>query len=218
MNICLINPNSTESMNQAILQSAKRGAENEDETVQFSILSVPESPPLINSDVDEVKAAYWTLNRAEKLKNTADAFIIACHSDPGVGAVQEATDKPSYGIGASSLLAASRHDGLGAILVISSRSIPRKERLMAKLGLTGRFVSVPTGYREDMSEAEVLNCLLKASGKALRDSRIRSIVLGCAGMGTAASRLREQLPVPVIDGTEEAVRLAIRNFQIQHGF
>ena len=59
-------------MNQAILQSAKRGAENEDETVQFSILSVPESPPLINSDVDEVKAAYWTLNRAEKLKNTAD--------------------------------------------------------------------------------------------------------------------------------------------------
>lgn len=118
------------------------------------------------------------------------------------------TGKPALGIGSSSLLAAAASCDRAAILVISEKSVPRKVAFAKRLGLKGRFFSVPTGYTEHMTEAETLECLMKAAREALREGA-GALVLGCAGMGSAASEMRRILGVPVIDGTEVAVRALV---------
>ena len=88
MQITIINPNSTESMNQGIFESAARVASRND---KLRMLCVKESPALINSAVDEVNAAYWTLKKAIELSSVTDGYVVACHSDPAVKAIGEAT-------------------------------------------------------------------------------------------------------------------------------
>ncbi len=209
MRICLINPNSTQAMNAVIEQAAKSAVADMDEKIEFICRHVEQSPALINSDAQEVQAAYWTMQKTKELSDQADAFVIACHSDPAVGAVAEVTGKPCYGIGSSSLKAASAYAGESAILVISEASVPRKKALARRLGLEDRFVSIPTGYNEEMSNDEVVECLEHTVESALKQQNFSTVVLGCAGMSCVASRLRQKISIPVIDGTQEAVKFAV---------
>lgn len=55
MQITIINPNSTESMNQGIFESAARVASRND---KLRMLCVKESPALINSAVDSCQYVY----------------------------------------------------------------------------------------------------------------------------------------------------------------
>lgn len=204
MKITIINPNSSVSMNAGILESAKRIATPED---SLRMLCVEESPALINSAVDEVRAAFWTLKKAEELASSTDGFVIACHSDPAVKAIREATGKPAVGIGFASLSTAAKLSGKSAILAISEKSIPRKTELAKRYGFEGLFDTFGTGYTEEMREEEILDCLSRAINEALKRGEYASFVLGCAGMASVATSLREKFRLPIIDGTEEAVRI-----------
>lgn len=201
--ITLINPNSTLAMNSVILGSAERAAGC---SVALRVVYVEESPSLINTDADEIRAAYWTLSKVKMLQNSTDGFVIACHSDPAVSAVEEETGKKTVGIGFASLSAAARYAGKSAILAISEHSIRRKTALARRYGFEGRFDTYASGYSEMMSESEILQCLESAARIALQKADYASLVLGCAGMGCAAPMLRKRLPIPVIDGVEEAVK------------
>lgn len=180
MQITIINPNSTESMNQGIFESAARVASRND---KLRMLCVKESPALINSAVDEVNAAYWTLKKAIELSSVTDGYVVACHSDPAVKAIGEATGKPVVGIGFASLHAAAKHPGPSAILAISEQSIPRKEALANRYGFEGRFDTFATGYSEEMTDSDVFECLSRAIRLARKKKTYSSFVLGCAGMG-----------------------------------
>lgn len=207
MRIALINPNSTEAMNAAVEAGAARIAAEYPSLMAYTCC-VEESPALINSDVDEVRAAYWTLQKAQTLADSCDGFVIACHSDPAVGAVSELTGKPTCGIGYASLAAAAKQGGSVGILIISEKSAPRKLRMIRRYGFNGKFTSYATGYSESMKEGEVIDCLMSAAQSAIADG-VKTLVLGCAGMGLAAPALRDSLYIPVIDGTEEALRLLL---------
>lgn len=202
MRITVINPNSTEAMNQGILNSARRVARRND---VLRVVCVEESPALINSAVDEVNAAYWTLKKAIELSSVTEGYVVACHSDPAVNAIREATGKPVVGIGFASLNAAAKRKGKAAILAISEQSIPRKEALAKRYGFEGRFDVFATGYTEEMTEGQVFTCLSKAIASAQRMGSYTSFVLGCAGMGCVAPQLRKELRLAIIDGTEQAV-------------
>lgn len=202
MQITIINPNSTESMNQGIFESAARVASRND---KLRMLCVKESPALINSAVDEVNAAYWTLKKAIELSSVTDSYVVACHSDPAVKAIGEATGKPVVGIGFASLHAAAKHPGPSAILAISEQSIPRKEALANRYGFEGRFDTFATGYSEEMTDSDVFECLSRAIRLARKKKTYSSFVLGCAGMGCVAPRLRKELGLTIIDGIEQAV-------------
>ena len=189
-------------MNQGIFESAARVASRND---KLRMLCVKESPALINSAVDEVNAAYWTLKKAIELSSVTDGYVVACHSDPAVKAIGEATGKPVVGIGFASLHAAAKHPGPSAILAISEQSIPRKEALANRYGFEGRFDTFATGYSEEMTDSDVFECLSRAIRLARKKKTYSSFVLGCAGMGCVAPRIRKELGLTIIDGIEQAV-------------
>ena len=74
----------------------------------------------------------------ELVKNNRDkydAFIIACHCDPNLDAIQEISDKPVIGIGEASMRIASILGHRFAILQTTEESVPLKEALVRKYQL-----------------------------------------------------------------------------------
>ena len=66
-------------------------------------------------------------------RERADAFVIACFSDPGLHAAREATDTPVFGIAQCGMLAALARGERFGIVAILETSIPRHRRYVASL-------------------------------------------------------------------------------------
>ena len=62
-------------------------------------------PPGIESQQDADNAAVQVIDIIKR-NNSADAFVIACFSDPGIYAAREVTNKPVFGIAESGILTA----------------------------------------------------------------------------------------------------------------
>jgi allantoin racemase len=150
----------------------------------------------------------------------ADAYVIACYSDPGLHVCREATMAPVFGIAACGMLdAMARADRFG-VIAIREASIRRHVRYMRQMGVLERCV----GERAlDMSVAETasgegtLKRMIEV-GSALRDiEKADAIVMGCAGMARHRAPLEAALGIPVIDPTQAAVAMALGALVVRGG-
>jgi Asp/Glu/hydantoin racemase len=141
----------------------------------------------------------------------ADAFVIACYSDPGLYVCREATSSPVFGINECGVLTAlSRGDRFG-VIAIKQRSIRRHLRYLRQMGLTARLANerpLDLSVAETASGANTLAKMI-AIGKDLRVlDGADVIVLGCAGMARHRAALEAELCLPVIDPAQAAVVMA----------
>jgi Asp/Glu/hydantoin racemase len=166
-------------------------------------------------DVEHVTLPLRTLVEQD---NAADAFVIACFSDPGLHVCREATRRPVFGINECGVLTAlSRGDRFG-IIAIAAKSIARHRRYLRQMGLDGRLA----GERAlEMSVAETASgentfARMETVGRALiEQDGADVVVMGCAGMARHRRPLEAALGVPVIDPTQAAVAMAIGTVQAQ---
>jgi Asp/Glu/hydantoin racemase len=164
----------------------------------------------------DVEQVTLPLRRLVEADNAADAFVIACFSDPGLQVCREATRRPVFGISECGVLTAlGRGDRFG-VVAIQAASVARHRRYLRELGLTERFAGErPLG----MSVAETTSgdgtfARIEAVSRELVDKDGADvIVLGCAGMARHRRPLEEKLGVPVIDPTQAAVAMAIGSVQ-----
>jgi Asp/Glu/hydantoin racemase len=160
------------------------------------------------ADADSVTMPLRALVAAD---NSADAFVIACYSDPGLHVCREATPRPVFGIAESGVLTAlARGDRFG-VIAIAQRSISRHMRYLRQMSLTDRLV----GERPlNMSVAETASgdgtlARMIDIGRELKDEDgANTIVMGCAGMSRHRAALEDALGIPVIDPTQAAVAMA----------
>ena len=145
-------------------------------------------------------------------RKQADAFVIACFSDPGVIALREALRAPVYGIGEASYLTAAALGEQFGVIAIQSKGIARHRRAQRALGLEHKVageLAIDLGVAELSKDALVWK-RMSAIGAKLRDERGASVlIMGCAGMARYRDRLEEHLRVPVVDPTQAAVGMAI---------
>ena len=142
----------------------------------------------------------------------ADAFVIACFSDPGLQVCREATPKPVLGIAECAVVTAlTRGDRFG-IVAILDRSIPRHARYLRQMGVMARFA----GERalnlrvHELAEEERTWARLVELGRVLKEQdRADVLILGCAGMARYRPELEATLGLPVIDPTQAAVTMAL---------
>ncbi|MAQ78305.1 MAG: aspartate/glutamate racemase family protein [Pseudomonadota bacterium] len=208
--IIVINPNSnagvTESMDMAL------------EPFRFDsgpiIKSVTNSdgPSGIESQQDADCAAIQVVDMIKRRDEEADAFVIACFSDPGIYGAREVTQKPVFGIAESGILTALSLGNSFGILAILDTSIPRHIRYIRSLGLEKRLagdLAIGLGVAE-LSDDKKTFYRLQEVGKVLRDNRGASVlILGCAGMARYRQRLQESLEIPVVDPSQAAVSMAV---------
>jgi allantoin racemase len=142
----------------------------------------------------------------------ADAFVLACFSDPGLHAVREAAGgRPVMGIAEWGLLRALTLGERFGIIALSPASVQRQQRYVRQMGLQDRYAgSWPVGASAAETAGEAVRERLAEAGKNLT-TRFGAdvIVLGCAGMAGHRRALQDLIGRPVVEPTQQAVAAAI---------
>ena len=206
--ILVINPNSTTTVTDDIAKAVEgfRLAGGP----AIDCVTLTEGPAGIETQrhVDEVVAPLCRMIERER----ADAFVIACFSDPGLHAAREAASAPVFGIAACGLLAALSQGERFGIVAIRETSIPRHRRYVASLGLGARMAgerAIGLGVTELAQEDIVASRMTHAAEQLRDEDGADVIVLGCAGMARYRAPLEAHLGCAVVDPSQAAVGMAL---------
>ena len=206
--ILVINPNSSLAVTAAIdtsLQALRIAGGPE--IVVDTLRSGPRGIATQN-DADSVvmPLAQWVR------EDSADAFVLACFSDPGLYAVREAAaGRPVMGIAEWGLLRALTLGERFGIIALSPASVQRQRRYVRQMGLGDRYAgSWPVdASAEDTTGAAIRDRLAEAGRNLATRLGADVIVLGCAGMAGHRRALQDLIGLPVVEPTQQAVTAAI---------
>jgi allantoin racemase len=206
--ILVINPNSSLPVTQAI-----------DAAVQP--LRIEGGPEVVVDYLREGPSGIATQRDADGVilplvqrvsRDDADAFVIACFSDPGLHAVREAVgQRPVMGIAEWGLLRALTLGESFGIIALSGASVRRQRRYVRQMGLYDRYAgSWPIdASAEDTAGDAVLDRLAEAGRKLVTQRGADVLILGCAGMAGHRRALQELIGRPVVEPTQQAVAAAL---------
>lgn len=210
MRIKVINPNTTQSMTDAIYEAACRYARADTEIIAVSPKNGPVS---IENYHDEFTAIIGMMEEVHKgVQENVDAFVIACYGDPGIYAAREIAMVPVVGIAEASMYMASIVASRFSIISVIHRGKMITEELVSRYGMRDRCVSIRTtglavlDFEKDPQQGR--RALAEESRKAITEDGAEAICLGCAGMVQFAKDLENELGVPVFDGVTAAVKMA----------
>lgn len=209
MKILVMNPNSTISMTDKIVESARQRASAGTIIVGAS---GTDSPASIQGHHDEAISVPGLIKRLKQAEaEDIDGVVVACFDDPGIGACREVFSGPVLGICEAAVKAASMISTSFSVVTTLPRSVPVIEELIHSYGLSHRCrrvrsASIPvlaleepgSGAREKVRD-EIL--------RAVREDNCEAVVLGCAGMADLTEWLTQETGVPVIDGVTVATRM-----------
>ncbi|MBV9533016.1 MAG: aspartate/glutamate racemase family protein [Bradyrhizobium sp.] len=206
--ILTINPNSSTAVTAAI-----------DEAVaplriaggpEIAVVGLAEGPPSITSQRDAESVVMPLVNRVAR--HDADAFVIACFSDPGLHAVREAAaGRPVTGIAEWGILRALTLGERFGIIALSPSSIRRQQRIVRQMGVDGRYAgswSIGVSAAETAG-ASIRDQLIEAGWTLVARRGADVVVMGCAGMAAHRSAIEQGIGVPVVEPAQQAVAAAM---------
>jgi len=208
--ILLINPNSTESMTNKIVESVQPYVSS---GYELRGATPADTPPSIEGYYDEAMSLAGLLRAvSDGEKAGADAFIVACFGDPGLNACREIATGPVLGICESAMYAASMIADSFTIVTTLERSVPKLEGLVRRYGMETRCrniraAGVPVLALEDHASG-ARDLVRQQVVTAVKEDRCEAIILGCAGMADLTEWLTSETGTPVIDGCVAAVKFA----------
>lgn len=200
MSVIIINPNSTESMTNAMLEQARRAAPN----IDFEGWTSFDGPPAIQGPKDGAAATPPFL---ELVKNAtkigAEGIIIGCFDDTGLKEAAKSAECPVIGIGQASYHFAALRQWRFSVVTTLAVSIPIIEANIQQAGLSSyvsrvRASDVPVLELEAAPTAPTNQVLLEARVAQSEDA-IDALILGCAGMVHLTKRARAELQIRVVD-------------------
>ncbi len=213
--VLVINPNSSSSVTRAIdeaMNPLRREAGPDVEVIGLS-----EGPAGIQSqvDIERVVPPLLTAIRAQ----AADAYVIACFSDPGLHAAREIVSPGVrvWGIAESAVLAAMSRGARFGVISILPNSIPRHMRYFGAMGVMDRLAgdrSIGVGVAQITDENHTY-ARMRDVGGVLRDQDGADVlIMGCAGMARYRDRLEKDLGIAVVEPTQAAVAQAVGSLSL----
>jgi Asp/Glu/hydantoin racemase len=210
--ILVINPNSNGQVTQGISQALDLYRSSNGPDIDCETLA--EGPFGIETQL-HIDGVAEPLRRLVESHETADAFVIACYSDPGLQECRKVTQRPVYGIHESAVLRASAGGSRFGVIALSEASIKRHLVYLEQMNML-KHLAAERAAGLSVAEAaggdETFDRLAEV-GAALRDKDgANVIILGCTGMAGHREPLEEMLGVSVIDPTQAAVSMALEEF------
>lgn len=206
--ILVINPNSnpdvTKGMAAALTPLKIEGR------VEIECMTLSEGPFGIESMLD-TESVVMPLRRLVLEREDADAYVIACYSDPGLALCREATPKPVFGIQESGLFSALQRGDRVGVLALGPMSVKRHLPYIRALGLDSRLAAErPLHLSVAESESDSAYPRIEEVARQLvQEDMADTLLMGCAGMVGHARRLEEALGVPVTEPTQAATAQAL---------
>jgi allantoin racemase len=208
--LSVINPNSDRAVTEYLHAATARVLPDGS---AVDAVDCPESPPVIETALDDVLAAPMVVAAAARADHP-DAFLIGCFGDPAVSALRELTAAPVVGLGQAALIEASMVSCRFGVITTLDRGIPALWSQLAGAGLAGacaaiRSVESAVGDPEPgQAEGQDLWSRLTWQGRRLLADGADGLVLACAAFGRYRDRLADVLEVPVCDGIAVGACLA----------
>jgi len=206
--ILVINPNSnaavTEGMAQSLAPLQLPGQ------VDIECMTLTEGPFGIESMLD-AESVVLPLRKVVLERDDADAYVIACYSDPGLALCREATKKPVFGIQESGLFSALQRGARVGVVALGPKSIARHLPYIRALGLQSRLAAErPLMLSVAQSEEAAAYPRIEEVARELVEKDMAdTLLMGCAGLARHCEKLENALGVPVTEPTQAAVTQAL---------
>lgn len=207
--IVVVNPNSNRAITAEIdgaLADLRRA-----DGPAVRCLTLPQGPLAIETDDHVAMVAEPLAQLVRDLTHEADAFVIACFSDPGLAEARGVTSKPVLGIARAGLLTALALTPPIGVLSLGPGSVRRHQVLYDALGIrSGVAADLPVGLAmAQLADSDRAWPRLRETARDLVARGARTLVPGCTGMGRYRGALAEEVGVPVVDPTVAAVAMAM---------
>ena len=209
MKLLLINPNITAQMTEAMAAEARRTASAATEIVA---VTAEFGTQYVENRAEAAIAAHAVLELLAKHAAGCDAAMISAFGDPGLAAAREFADIPVVGIEESAILAAWMLGRRYSIICLTPRLRTWYIECAQEHGLAGRLASVRaldlpiadiTRAKEQLRDRLVEQCMA-----AIDQDEAEVIIFGGGPIAGLAREVRDDIPVPTLDGVSCAVCMA----------
>jgi Asp/Glu/hydantoin racemase len=208
MRLLIINPNTSLGVTRRIADAAHSMAEPGD---AFTTLPAAFGPELIVTPEDAAEAARAVVETINRQEVHPDGIVLASFGDTGAPEARTAwPETPVIGIAEAAFAATRQLDGPFAIVTFAPEVAgPLREKaieqgvgdaLLRVAALDTPWTGDPGDIVDTLAEPLTELCLRCAGDGAA------GIVMGGGPLAGLAMRIATTCPVPVIDGTQEAVR------------
>ena len=209
MKLLLLNPNTSPSVTDRIASAARGIASPETELIA---VTAPRGVPYIATRAEAVIGGAVALEMLAEMHTGVDAAIIAAFGDPGLGGARELFPIPVIGLAEAGMLTACMLGRRFAIVTFSQSLEAWYHECVAWHGLRERCAGVRAlggSFRSISDVQEEKEALLVDLAKqAIEKDEADVVVLAGAPLAGLARRVRDRIPVPVVDCVEAAVRQA----------
>ena len=209
--ILVVNPNSSAACSAGI--SAALAPFRLPGGPDFEVATLAEGPPAIYDWRDwhgVVKPLCRLIER-----EAADAYVIACASDPGIEAARTTTQRPVFGVFRSAVAAAvARAERFGIIAIVDA-SKARHLATLRSMGLDSRLAAevALNVTMETLLQPEAARTRLIAAARECAAAGAGTIILGCTGMAHHRDAVEDAAGVPVIEPCQAAAGIALSAIQ-----
>jgi Asp/Glu/hydantoin racemase len=176
---------------------------------EFAVVTLADGPPAIYDWRDWHRVVEPLCRLIER--EPADAYVIACASDPGIEAVRATTTRPVFGVFRSAVaVAVARAERFGVIAIVDASKARHLAALRA-MGLENRLAAeiALNVTMETLLEPLAARTRLIAAARACAGSGAGTIILGCTGMAHHRAAVEDAVGVPVIEPCQAAAGIAL---------
>lgn len=206
--ILVINPNSNDAVTEGLAECLEplqiHGK------VEIECMTLVEGPFGIETTL-HAESVVLPLRNVVMERSDADAFVIACYSDPGLALCRDSTSKPVFGIQESGLFSALQRGERVGVVALGPKSIARHLPYIRALGLESRLgAERPLHLSVAESEEESAYPRIEEVARELVEQDMAdTLLMGCAGLARHVKKLENALGLPVTEPTQAAVTQAL---------
>lgn len=206
--IVLINPNSTDAMTKAMIETASKAG------VVLEGWTSLDGPAAIQGPKDGAACIPPLLTLVHKASNAgAKAIIIGCFDDTGLNAARNIAACPVIGIGQAAYHMAVLSGRRFSVVTTLAVSVPVLESNIHAYGFTSKLArvracGVPVLDLET-DPAGTAPAVVDEINRAVAEDNVDTVVLGCAGMVHIPAYFGETRAVRLVDGVTSAAQLAL---------
>jgi allantoin racemase len=207
--ILLLNPNTTREVTDLLLAAAQAVAAPGTELVPAT---ATRGVPYIATRAEAQIGGAIALEVLAEHHARVDAAIIAAFGDPGLFGARELFDIPVVGMAEAAMLTACMLGRRFSIVTFAQALGPWYRECVEMHGMGERCAGIRTleGSFRSISavQEEKEELLIELAHRAIRDDEADVIILGGAPLAGLAAKVRDRVPVPLVDQAAAAVKQA----------
>lgn len=212
MKILLANPNSSTSVTEAIVATARKA--NLDSKTELVPLTNPKGTHAIDSTFSDYQSA-WSLHRAilaELEKGGYHAVVVAGFGNLGINGLKEVTNIPTLSMSETAMAVACTLGHKFSVLTTLDQFVPAMEDIVKLYGMESKCASVraiDVSVKDAVEQREkTLSLLCRETLKLVSQDGAEVVILGSGGLSGYNVDVEKETNVTVLDPVQVTVKFA----------